>query len=97
MTKTPSVNKLVLRGNVGLDHVYVSSDGVLTTGVLETYPGGAFIIRVSNTVQNQEAFHASLKRLVRNCLSAYPIVDIEDGGGLPFDLKAWLREHSKDL
>lgn len=100
MAKTPSVSRLVIRGltprSLG-SHVYVSGDGVLSTGDQQWFPNGAFIIEVSLKISKPDEFFSSLKRIVRNSLSAYPIVDIEDGGDLPFDLKAWLRDSKQDL
>ena len=94
----PSVNKIIIRGGgMASSHVTLSSSGVLSSGAQQGFPGGAFTIQVATKIQDPEAFHSALKRIVRNSLSAYPIVDIEDGGGLPFDLKAWLREHRASL
>lgn len=99
MSKT--VNTLILRGPSPTltpePHVYVSSAGVLSTGDQREFPKGAFVIQVATSVTDADAFHASLTRIVRNTLSAYPIVDIQDGGGLPFDLKGWLRENRQAL
>jgi hypothetical protein len=95
MTPKPNtVHTLVLRGpSDAACHVTVAADGVMTTGTLgQTFPKAAFVIQVA-TPTDREAWQHSLARIVRNCLSAYPITVIEDGGGLPMDLKAWLREH----
>lgn len=97
--KPPNVTKLLLFGAAPEQgaHVYLSSTGTLTTGALQGFPGSAFVIVVATEIKDAEAYHSSLKRIVRNALSAYPIVDVVDGGNLPFDLKAWLREHRQAL
>jgi hypothetical protein len=97
--KSPSVTKLLLLGAPHEQgaHVYLSAYGNLTTGALQGFPGGAFVIVVSQEIKEPEEYHSSLKRIVRNTLSAYPIVDVVDGGNLPFDLRAWLREHRQAL
>lgn len=94
-----AVNTLRLRGPSVTEpeaHVAVSGDGILSTGAATGFPNGTFTIQVAPPV-DREAWHASLVRIVRNCLSAYAITQVEDGGGLPMDLKAWLREHRQSV